>query len=83
MERAAIVLPTLAGPEVGPESTQAFTCELAPLACLAIADGRNRDVLSADDEISLVQALADVPGYMTSALQLEPKTLASSQDSSV
>jgi glutamine---fructose-6-phosphate transaminase (isomerizing) len=44
-----------------------------PLACLAIAAGRNRDVLSANDEILLVQALADVSGYMTSALQLEPK----------
>jgi glucosamine--fructose-6-phosphate aminotransferase (isomerizing) len=30
-------------------------------------------VLSADDEVPLVRALADVPGYMTSALELEPK----------
>jgi glutamine---fructose-6-phosphate transaminase (isomerizing) len=30
-------------------------------------------VLSADDEVPLVRALADVPSYMTCALELEPK----------
>jgi glucosamine 6-phosphate synthetase-like amidotransferase/phosphosugar isomerase protein len=40
MARASeIVLPTLAGPEVGVASTKAFTCQLATLACLAIAAG--------------------------------------------
>ncbi|WFU18478.1 glutamine--fructose-6-phosphate transaminase (isomerizing) [Bradyrhizobium sp. CB3481] len=74
MARASqIVLPTLAGPEIGVASTKAFTCQLATLACLAIAAGRGRGVLSADDEISLVRALGDVPRYMTSALELEPK----------
>ena len=48
MARASqIVLPTLAGPEVGVASTKAFTCQLATLACLAIAAGRDRGVLSA------------------------------------
>jgi glutamine---fructose-6-phosphate transaminase (isomerizing) len=57
-----------------PASVQwAFTCQLATLACLAIAAGRSRGVLSAADEVSLVRALGDVPGYMTSALELEPK----------
>lgn len=74
MARASqIVLPTLAGPEVGVASTKAFTCQLATLACLAIAAGRDRGVLSPADEVPLVQALADVPGYMTCALELEPK----------
>ena len=74
MARASqIVLPTLAGPEVGVASTKAFTCQLATLACLAIAAGRDRGVLSADDEVQLVRALADVPSYMTCALELEPK----------
>ena len=66
-----IVLPTLAGPEVGVASTKAFTCQLATLACLAIAAGRDRGVLSVDDEMLLVRALADVPRYMTCALDLE------------
>jgi glucosamine--fructose-6-phosphate aminotransferase (isomerizing) len=74
MARASqIVLPTLAGPEVGVASTKAFTCQLATLACLAIAAGRDRGVLSAEDEVALVWALADIPGYMTRALELEPK----------
>ena len=68
-----IVLPTLAGPEVCVASTKAFTCQLATLACLAIAARRDRGVLSADDEVPLVRALADVPSYMTCALELEPK----------
>ena len=74
MARASqIVLPTLAGPEIGVASTKAFTCQLATLACLAIAAGRQRGVLSADDEVPLVRALADVPSFMTSALELESK----------
>jgi glucosamine--fructose-6-phosphate aminotransferase (isomerizing) len=74
MARASqIVFPTLAGPEVGVASTKAFTCQLATLACVAIAAGRDRGVLSADDEVALVRALADVPIYMTCALELEPK----------
>ena len=74
MARASqIVLPTLAGPEVGVASTKAFTCQLATLACFAIAAGRDRGVLSADEEATLVRALADVPGQMACALQLEPK----------
>jgi glucosamine--fructose-6-phosphate aminotransferase (isomerizing) len=74
MARASqIVLPTLAGPEVGVASTKAFTCQLATLACLAIAAGRDRGVLSAADELPLVRALAEVPSYMAYALELEPK----------
>jgi glucosamine--fructose-6-phosphate aminotransferase (isomerizing) len=74
MARASqIVMPTLAGPEVSVASTKAFTCQLATLACLAIMAGRERGVLSADDEVTLVRALADVPGHMTHALGLEPE----------
>lgn len=74
MARASqIVLPTLAGPEIGVASTKAFTCQLATLACLAIAAGRQRGVLSVDEELSLVRALSDVPNYMVSALDLGPK----------
>jgi glucosamine--fructose-6-phosphate aminotransferase (isomerizing) len=74
MARASqIVFPTLAGPEVGVASTKAFTCQLATLACLAIAAGRDRGVVSSDQEVALARALADVPSYMTYALELEPK----------
>jgi glucosamine--fructose-6-phosphate aminotransferase (isomerizing) len=67
-----VVMPTLAGPEIGVASTKAFTCQLAVLACLAVAAGRARGVLSADEERSLVRALIEVPRLMTEALALEP-----------
>jgi glucosamine--fructose-6-phosphate aminotransferase (isomerizing) len=67
------VAPTLAGPEIGVASTKAFTCQLAVLACLAVAAGRARGVLSADDEKKLVHALIEVPRLMAEALKLEPQ----------
>src|SRR5690606_33557423 len=33
---ADVVMPTLAGPEIGVASTKAFTCQLAALACLTV-----------------------------------------------
>ena len=68
-----VVMPTLAGPEIGVASTKAFTCQLATLACLAVAAGRDRGVLSEDDERKLVTALTAVPGHMAEALKLEPQ----------
>ena len=67
------VMPTLAGPEIGVASTKAFTCQLAALACLAVAAGRARGVLSDDDEKKLVRALIEVPRLMAEALALEPQ----------
>ncbi|MBI3433749.1 MAG: glutamine--fructose-6-phosphate transaminase (isomerizing) [Proteobacteria bacterium] len=66
-----VVMPTLAGPEIGVASTKAFTCQLAVLACLAIAAGRARGVLSALDEQRLARALIEVPRHMAQALALE------------
>ncbi|MGA2815662.1 MAG: glutamine--fructose-6-phosphate transaminase (isomerizing) [Xanthobacteraceae bacterium] len=68
-----IVMPTLAGPEIGVASTKAFTCQLAALAALAIAAGRARGVLSESDEKRLVHALIEVPRHLTEALSLEPQ----------
>jgi glucosamine--fructose-6-phosphate aminotransferase (isomerizing) len=68
-----IVLPTLAGPEIGVASTKAFTCQLSALAALAVAAGRARGVLDADAEKRLVQALIQVPRHLTEALALEPQ----------
>jgi glucosamine--fructose-6-phosphate aminotransferase (isomerizing) len=81
-----VVMPTLAGPEIGVASTKAFTCQLAALACLAVAAGRARGVLSDTDEKNLVRALIEVPRLMAEALALEPqiehlaRDLAKSQD---
>ena len=68
-----IVMPTLAGPEIGVASTKAFTCQLAALACLAIAAGRARGVLEEADEKRLVRALIEIPRHLTEALALEPQ----------
>src|SRR5205809_3663847 len=68
-----VVMPTLAGPEIGVASTKAFTCQLAVLACLAIAAGRARGVLSEVEESDRVRALMETPRLMTEALALEPE----------
>jgi glutamine---fructose-6-phosphate transaminase (isomerizing) len=68
-----IVMPTLAGPEIGVASTKAFTCQLAALAALAIAAGRARGVLAPSDEQRLVHALIEVPRHLAEALALEPQ----------
>ena len=75
-----IIMPTLAGPEIGVASTKAFTCQLSVLACLAIAAGRAREVLSEADERKLVHALIEVPRHMSEALALEPEIEKLSRD---
>jgi len=81
-----ITFPTLAGPEIGVASTKAFTCQLAVLACLAVAAGRQRGILSEGDERKLVRALVEVPRLISQALKLEAqieelaKDLSRSQD---
>jgi len=67
------VMPTLAGPEIGVASTKAFTCQLAVLACLALAAGRARGVLSEEEEREVVRALIETPRLMAEALALEPQ----------
>ncbi|MGJ4928544.1 glutamine--fructose-6-phosphate transaminase (isomerizing) [Bradyrhizobium sp. HKCCYLS2038] len=68
-----IVMPTLAGPEIGVASTKAFTCQLMVLAALAIAAGRGRGELSEADETKLVHGLVEVPRLIASALTTEPQ----------
>jgi glutamine---fructose-6-phosphate transaminase (isomerizing) len=68
-----VVMPTLAGPEIGVASTKAFTCQLAVLACLAIAAGRARGVLSEETESKMARALIGTPRLMAEALALEPQ----------
>ena len=68
-----VAAPTLAGPEIGVASTKAFTCQLTVLAALAIALGRARGVLGADEEKRLVNELMVVPGLLAEAMKLEPK----------
>ena len=77
---SSVVMPTLAGPEIGVASTKAFTCQLSVLACIAIAAGRARGELSDADEQKLVHALIEVPRLMSQALTLEPRIEALSHE---
>ena len=75
-----LIMPTLAGPEIGVASTKAFTCQLAVLACIAIAAGRARGVLDEQQERTLVHALIEVPRLMNETLKLEDEIEALSRD---
>jgi glucosamine--fructose-6-phosphate aminotransferase (isomerizing) len=68
---ADAVLPTLAGPEIGVASTKAFTCQLAVLACLAIAIARARGALAPEEEMRLVEALTEIPRHIATLLREE------------
>ncbi|WP_428532682.1 glutamine--fructose-6-phosphate transaminase (isomerizing) [Rhodopila sp.] len=65
------VLETVAGPEVGVASTKAFTAQLAVLACLALATGRARGAISAEQEAAMTAALLEVPGRAAEVLANE------------
>ena len=66
-----IVAPILSGPEIGVASTKAFTCQLAVLACLAIAAGVARGVLAKDESTRLVNELILTPRRISEALRHE------------
>jgi glutamine---fructose-6-phosphate transaminase (isomerizing) len=66
-----VVLPTLAGPEIGVASTKAFTTQLVVLLTAAIAAGRARGTLAAADEERIAHALIELPAHMNEALALE------------
>ena len=69
MERESdVVLHTHAGPEVGVASTKAFTCQLAVLACFAIAHAKARNTIDAEEENRLCVALSEVPARMADVL---------------
>ena len=66
-----VVLPTLAGPEIGVASTKAFTTQLTVLLTTAIAAGRARGTLTAAEEARLVHALIELPSNINEALNRE------------
>ncbi|MBL8577151.1 MAG: glutamine--fructose-6-phosphate transaminase (isomerizing) [Mesorhizobium sp.] len=66
-----VVLPTLAGPEIGVASTKAFTCQLSVLASLALRAAAARGTISPEDEKSMVRSLSELPRIATQVLKLE------------
>ena len=77
---ADIVLPTLAGPEIGVASTKAFTCQLAALAALAVAAGAQRGALSKDEAAAHARSLMHAPHLMNKALETETDIQAMAQE---
>ncbi len=76
MARAADdVLLTMAGPEIGVAATKTFTCQLVVLACLAMAIGRARGVLTAEAEAAFVAALSEVPSRINDVLGREDQLM--------
>src|SRR4029077_5562200 len=65
---ADIVLPTLAGPEIGVASTKAFTTHLAVLACFTVALARARGAVDHAREAELVTALTEIPSRASEVL---------------
>jgi glucosamine--fructose-6-phosphate aminotransferase (isomerizing) len=64
-----IIFPMAAGPEIGVASTKAFTCQLASLAAIALAAGRQRGVLSVAEEKEIVTALLQIPRLVGEAIK--------------
>ncbi|RWO58349.1 glutamine--fructose-6-phosphate transaminase (isomerizing) [Mesorhizobium sp.] len=66
-----VILPTLAGPEIGVASTKAFTCQLSVLASLAVRAGVARGRISQEQETTLVRQLSEAPRYANQVLKLD------------
>ena len=71
-----LVLPILAGPEIGVASTKAFTCQLSVLAALALQAAEQRGEISADARAALTDQLRAVPGQVQQSLALAPQVQA-------
>lgn len=66
-----LVLPTLAGPEIGVASTKAFTAQLCALAAAAIACGKARGHIDRAREVELIDALSGIPRLISKSFALD------------
>jgi len=66
-----VMIPTLAGPEIGVASTKAFTTQLAVLLCLVLAAAQERGALPSPRIAQILQALRDLPAAIDSVLRAE------------
>ncbi|MGC2413044.1 MAG: glutamine--fructose-6-phosphate transaminase (isomerizing) [Stellaceae bacterium] len=65
---ADVVLPTLAGPEIGVASTKAFTTQLAVLAAFTVALARARGTIDEAGEAAFAGQLAEIPSRASEVL---------------
>ncbi len=67
-----LVLPTMAGREIGVASTKAFTCQLLTLLATAILAARQRGRIDAARERDLVATILELPRLAADAMTSEP-----------
>ena len=77
-----IVLPTLAGREIGVASTKAFTCQLMVLATTASLAARARGRIEPGREAELIRSLAELPRLIAEVLKDEDHVNRVSQEMS-
>ncbi|MBO0711781.1 MAG: glutamine--fructose-6-phosphate transaminase (isomerizing) [Acetobacteraceae bacterium] len=65
---ADVVLPTLAGPEIGVASTKAFTTQLAVLAAFSVALARARGMIGPAREAELARVMTEIPSRASEVL---------------
>ncbi|QKG91335.1 glutamine--fructose-6-phosphate transaminase (isomerizing) [Halorubrum salinarum] len=62
-----------AGPEIGVAATKTFASQVATLAMLAVAIGRERGALAAADARPVLEGLRDLPGAVQQVLDAESR----------
>ena len=66
-----LVLPILAGTEIGVASTKAFTCQLTVLLMMALKAAEERGTMTTEEVAEKLTALRMVPGILNAALERE------------
>ncbi|WP_299350029.1 glutamine--fructose-6-phosphate transaminase (isomerizing) [uncultured Shimia sp.] len=66
-----LVLPILAGTEIGVASTKAFTCQLTVLLMMALKAATDRGRMSPEDVQEKLSALRTLPGILNAGLERE------------
>ncbi|RVT83505.1 glutamine--fructose-6-phosphate transaminase (isomerizing) [Rhodobacteraceae bacterium CCMM004] len=74
-----LILPILAGAEIGVASTKAFTCQLTVLAFLALKAAQDRGRMTAGEVAEQIEALRTLPGLMNHTLGIEEESRAVSR----
>ncbi len=64
-----------AGPEIGVAATKTFASQVTTLALLAVAIGREREALSTDRAVDVLEAIRSVPGAVQQVLDREPQVI--------
>jgi glucosamine--fructose-6-phosphate aminotransferase (isomerizing) len=77
---ADYVFYTHSGPEIGVASTKAFTAQIIALYLLAIALGKNREIIDDQAASGLIDDLLHLPGFIEAVLELDNEILAISKE---